>query len=155
MDVTFENDGYKFLYRVSSVIFNKDKTKILLFNVEGREDFFLVGGKVSQKEESIDAIKREISEELGYKDLDFTLLGVSEEFVEAKGYYNQQINLIYQTIYKDDITETRFKGLEGDWINFEWVDIKNLDTYNIYPHQIKEAIKTPNKIYHFIENLTK
>lgn len=113
------------------------------------------GGKVNQKEESIEAIKRKIKEELGYTNIDFSFLAISEEFVFDKGFYNQQINLIYKGILKNDIKETKFKGLEGDWINFEWIDISNIDNYEIYPNQIKEAIKISNKIYHYVENLTK
>lgn len=113
------------------------------------------GGKVNKKEESINAIKREIKEELCYTNMDFSFLAISEEFVFDKGFYNQQINLIYKGILKDEIKEPKFKGLEGNWINFEWIDIANIDNYEIYPNQIKEAIKNPNKIYHYVENLIK
>lgn len=155
MDIILNKENYKFIYRVSVVIFNKDASKVLLFNVEGRDFYMTVGGKVAEKEESLTAIKREVKEELNYELTNYRLLAVSEEFVESKGSYNQQIDLIYQATYNDEITTSYFKGLEGAWINFEWIDIKNLNSYKIYPHQIVEAIKNPNKIYHFIENLTK
>ena len=155
MDIRYTYNDFQFLCRVSSVIFNRDKSKILLFNVEGRKIYMLPGGKINQKEESVDAIKREIKEELGYEDIDYSFLAISEEFVVDKGFYNQQINLIYQGIYNGDIDEIKFKGLEGDWINFEWVDINNIDNYEIYPKGIKNAIKKPDEIYHFVENLTK
>lgn len=155
MDIKYVNNDYQFLCRTSAIIFNEDQTKVLLFNVEGRRFYMIPGGKINQKEESIDAIKREIKEELGYTNIDFSFLAISEEFVFDKGFYNQQINLIYKGISKDEIKETKFKGLEGNWINFEWIDIANIDNYEIYPNQIKEAIKNPNKIYHYVENLTK
>ncbi len=155
MDIKFINNDFQFLYRVSCVIFNKDKTKVLLFNCEGRDFYLLPGGKVSEKEESLPALKREIKEELGYDDLDYSFLAVSEEFVVDKGYYNQQINLIYQGIFNGDIDNIRFKGLEGDWINFEWIDVDKISDCNIFPSKVKEAIINPNQIYHFIENLTK
>lgn len=153
MDIKYIEKDYQFLYRTSAVIFNKDRTKVLLFNVEGRNFYMLPGGKVNQKEESIDAIKREIKEELGYENIDFSCLAISEEFVIDKGFYNQQINLIYQGIFKENIEQLKFKGLEGEWINFEWVDISNIDNYDIYPKDIKKAIKNPNKIFHIVENL--
>lgn len=155
MDIKYIEKDYQFLYRTSAVIFNNNRTKVLLFNVEGRSFYMLPGGKVNQKEESIDAIKREIKEELGYENIDFSFLAISEEFVIDKGFYNQQINLVYQGILNETIEELKFKGLEGDWINFEWLDISNIDNYEIYPNGIKEAIKNPNKIYHYTENLTK
>ncbi len=154
-DIKYIEKDYQFLYRTSAVIFNNDRTKVLLFNVEGRSFYMLPGGKVNQKEESIDAIKREIKEELGYENIEFSFLAISEEFVIDKGFYNQQINLVYQGMLNEPIEKFKFKGLEGDWINFEWIDISNIDNYEIYPNGIKEAIKNTNKIYHYIENLTK
>ncbi len=155
MDIKYINDDFRFLYRVSGVIFNKDKTKVLLFNCEGRNFYMLPGGKIKQKEESLISIKREIEEELGYKNLKYSFLAISEEFVEDKGYYNQQINLIYQGIFEGNIDKTKFKGLEGDWVNFEWIDVDKINNYEIFPNEIKKAIINPNKIYHFVENLTK
>ena len=155
MDIKYINNDFQFLYRVSCVLFNKDKTKVLLFKCEGRDFYMLPRGKIAQKEESLQAIKREIEEELGYKNIKYSFLAISEEFAEAKGYYNQQINLIYQGIFEGNINNTNFKGLEGDWINFEWIDVAKIDNYKIVPKQIKEAIINPNKIYHFVENLTK
>ena len=34
-------------------------------------------------------------------------------------------------------------------------NLHKIDNYKIVPKQIKEAIINPNKIYHFVENLTK
>ena len=120
MDVRYTNNNYQFLLRVSILIFNKDESKVLLFNVEGREFFMLPGGKISELEESIDAIKREVKEELGWENLEYHFLGISEEFVNDKGYNNHQIDLIYKGKYMQDIDNYEFKGLEGEWINFKW-----------------------------------
>lgn len=155
MDIKFSEGDYRFLYRTSAVIFNKDKSKVLLFNVEGRSFYLLPGGKVNQKEDSMDAIKREVKEELGYENIIFSLLAISEESVIDKGFYNQQLNIIYKGIYTDDIKEDRFKGIEGEWINFEWVNVCDIDSYNVYPSAIKEALKMPDSVYHFVENLAK
>jgi len=79
MDITYKNNNFQFLLRTSAVILNKNKNKVLLFNVEGRDFYLLPGGKISEKETSIEAIKREIKEELGYENLDLSLLAISEE----------------------------------------------------------------------------
>ena len=92
MDVRYTNDNYQFLLRVSTLIFNEDESKVLLFNVTGRSFYMLPGGKINELEESIDAIKREVKEELGWKNLEYKFLGISEEFVNDKGYNNHQIN---------------------------------------------------------------
>ena len=81
----------------------------------------------------------------------YSFLAVSEEFASANRHYNQQVNLVYKTILNGDIAETRFKGLESDDLNYEWVDVDKIDNYKIFPNGIKQAIKNPNKIYHFVE----
>lgn len=152
-DVRFFDDEFQFLLRVSVLIFNKEMNKVLLFNVEGRKVHMLPGGKAQQLEESLDAVKREVKEELGWDNLDYSFLCVSEEFVNDKGYNNQQINLIYKAIYNDEIVEENFKGLEGDWINFKWVDVDKLDEYELYPRLVRDMAKSPDKIYHSVNNL--
>ena len=145
-----------FCYFRSKIITTKNRSNII---INRENSLFVINittfGKVNQKEESIDAVKREIKEELGYENIEFSFLAISEEFVIDKGFYNQQINLVYQGMLNEPIEKFKFKGLEGDWINFEWIDISNIDNYEIYPNGIKEAIKNTNKIYHYIENLTK
>lgn len=155
MDIRYTNNDFQFLYRVSALIFNADETKVLLFHVEGRDFYMLTGGKVSQLEESIDAIKREVKEEIGWENLEYSFLGVSEEFVNDKGFNNHQLNFIYKGIYKGEIIETDFEGLEGNWINFKWIDINDLENVKIYPTEVHEMVKNTNKIYHLVENLIK
>lgn len=155
MNLDFIRENFRFNARTSALIYNSDKTKVLLFKVEGRNFYMLPGGRIEELEESIDTIKREIKEEIGWDNLEFSFLALSEEFVNDKGYNNHQLNIIYKTIYNKPIVEIKFKGLEGDWINFEWIDIADIENHDIYPKGIKNAIKEPDKIYHFTENLIK
>lgn len=78
-DIIYKRDKFYFIYRVSAVIFNKDKTKILLFYGNDSDYYMLPGGKVHELENSQKAIKREILEELGFKNLKFDFIGISEE----------------------------------------------------------------------------
>ena len=88
MNLDFIRDNFRFNARTSALIYNKDKSKILLFNVEGRDFYMLPGGRIEELEESSDTIKREIKEEIGWADLEFSFLALSEEFVNDKGYNN-------------------------------------------------------------------
>ena len=155
MDIRYTNNGFQFMLRVSILIFNKDESKILLFNVEGRDFYMLPGGKIHELEESLEAAKREVKEELGWEDLEYSFLGVSEELVNDKGCDNQQISLIYKGIYKHEIAEENFKGLEGDWVNFKWIDKNDINNYTVYPNIVNDMINDSNKIYHSVDNLIK
>ena len=154
MDIKYINGNYQFLYRVSAIILNKEKDKILLFKVKERNFYLLPGGKVNEKETSINAIKRELIEELDFNDLSFELKAISEEFVNDKKIFNQQINLIYKTIYKEEINNNIIESKEGDWCFFEWININELDNINVYPKNIKEILNSKG-IKQIIIDLTK
>ena len=153
MYLEFIRDDFKFSARVSALIYNNNQSKILLFNIKGRSYYALPGGKILELEESLNAIKREVKEEIGFNNLEFSFFALSEEFVNDKGYNNHQLNIIYKAIYKDTINTIRFKGLEGDWINFEWVDIDKIEQYNIFPKGIKTVILNRNSSNHLVDNL--
>lgn len=44
-DIIYKRDNFYFIYRVSDIIFNKDKTKILLFYGNDNDYYMLPGGK--------------------------------------------------------------------------------------------------------------
>lgn len=150
-DIKYDKDNFSFAYRVSALIYNKDKTKILLFYGENSNFYMLPGGKVHELEKSEDAIKREINEELGFKNLQFELSGISEEIVKQEGKNIHQITFTYKSIYENEIIKEKFKSIESDWINFEWINIKKLGNLKIHPSNISKMIN--NKFTHLIEEI--
>ena len=128
-------------------------SKILLFQPKNRDVHLLVGGKVCEYETCEEAIKREVLEELGYTVVDLSLLAISEEFVHDKNFDNQQMNVIYKGIYEGDTSIKEFHGLEGDRATYKWVDVKDIENYNIYPSKTKEIVKDLSRTYHIVENL--
>lgn len=133
-DIKYENNNYKFIYRVSALIYNFDESKLLLFYGNDMKHYMLPGGKVKEFEISEDAIKREIKEEIGNNNFKFTFVGVSEELVNKKENKIHIITFIYKCKYNEVIKENEFKSKESEWINFKWVNIKNLHKYNIKPN---------------------
>lgn len=150
-DIKYSNEKFQFAYRVSALIFNSDKSKILLFYGDDREFYMLPGGKVHELEKSEDAIRREIKEEIGYENLQFDLVGISEEIVNDKEYNIHQITLTYKCIYNGEVIEPSFKSIESDWINFKWVNVNELDKYKIHPENISIMLENSNLISHIIE----
>jgi len=154
-DIKYINNNFRFQYRVSALIYNKDKTKILLFYGNDNDFYMLPGGKVHELEKSNDAIKREIQEELGINNLDFKLIGISEEIGKFKNLNVQQITLTYESIYTGYIKEKAFKGKDTDYNNFKWVNISELSNYKMHPNNVFSYIKNCNSIIHIVENFGK
>lgn len=138
-DIRFKDNetNSEFILRVSAIIYDKTKTKILLFHPIKRQVYMLPGGKVRQLEKTEDAIKREIFEELEWK-LDFKFLGISEEFLINKEEKTQFINVIYKAVYDKEITEEIFFGKEGNWATFNWISINELNNIPLHPKEIKD-----------------
>ena len=152
MDIKYKNDKFQFIYRTSAIIYNSDKSRILLFYGDDREYYMLPGGKVQELEQSKNAIKREIKEELGYDNLEYNLIGVSEEILEDKRLNVHQITLIYESLYNGEISDESFKSIETDWINFKWIKISELKKYKIHPKNIDIMLNNEGKIKHIIDD---
>lgn len=140
-DIRYKENNYQFHYRTSAIIYNKDKTKILLFKSSNRDFYMLPGGKVNELESSEDALKREVQEETGLEINIIDFKCFSECVVTDKEMTYQQVEAIYEASYNDEINNDEFNGLEGNWILFKWFDINNLDNILIEPKGIKDILK--------------
>ena len=155
MNLDFQKDNFRFNARVSAIIYNKDKMKVLLFKVEdGRDYYLLPGGRISINEDSKTAIKREIKEELGF-DLDFDLCSIQENFVKKDNVDIMQYCFCYKSIYNEEIKNDILKCLDNEGQNFHWINIDDLDNIKLLPKSSKELIKKNNtSIIHIIESET-
>ena len=98
MDLKYRINNNSFHSRSSAIIYNKDKTKVLLFKVDDGRDFYLLpGGRIEFNEDSLSAIKREIKEEIGY-DLEYKLCGIEENFLKRAEENIMQYQLCYKAI---------------------------------------------------------
>ena len=150
MNLDFRNNNYRFNARASVIIFNADKTKILLFKVEdGRDYYMLPGGRIEIFEDSKSAIAREVREELGYE-LDFDLCSVQENFITKENQKIMQYCFCYKATYKNEIKDNIFKCKDNDNQQFYWVDINEISKYKIYPESTYKLLDS-DKIKHFIE----
>lgn len=140
-DIRYKENNYQFHYRTSAIIYNKDKTKILLFKSSNRDFYMLPGGKVNELESSEDALKREVQEETGLEISIIDFKCFSECVVTDKEMTYQQVEAIYEASYNDKINNDEFNGLEGNWILFKWFNINDLDNVLIEPKEIKDILK--------------
>ena len=94
-------------------------------------------------------IEREIYEELGWK-LEFEFVGISEEFLLDMNEKTQIFNVIYKSIYNEEISENSFYGKERNWATFNWIDLNELDNILVHPKEIKEIAL--EKINHVVND---
>lgn len=151
MNIDFIKDNYRFNARSSAIIYNKDKTKVLLFKVGDDRDFYMLpGGRIEHFESSKEAVMREIKEELGWL-LKYNFCCIQENFLEAKGMKITQYNFCYKAIYDGKISNEPIKCHDNEYQSFKWVSLKELDNYKILPESNKDLILESNNLFHIIE----
>lgn len=138
MDIKFETNDYKFNVRSSCIIKDKEHNKILLTNMRAitdHEAFLLPGGRLELLENSEEAIKREIEEELNIK-LDYKLISVEENIVKSNKFH--MLEFVY---YAEIENLDSIACLDDGWDKFKIVEIKDIDNIDIRPKTVKKLIK--------------
>jgi len=152
--ISYKNDLCKFNFRVALIIYNEDKSKVLLQTSKGCSFSVLPGGRVEELESSYDAIKREIKEELNIS-VECELNTTVENFFRLFNmnyheicYYYVATNIEEKDVFKKD----NFLGVEGE-DTFRWVSLEELNQIEFKPKFMKEIIINKNNILkHLIVN---
>lgn len=128
-DVSLMIGSAKFNFRVACVL--EHNGKILLH--KGLVDDFwnLVGGRIKAGEYSLDALKREMKEELNIEITNAKLINVSENFFNYDNKdYHELLFVYYSKLDKCEITNKQdFCSLDNDKIIYHWYtreEIKNI-----------------------------
>lgn len=135
--ITIKEEGARFGGRVGAIIFNEDKTKVLLENQDNGRYMF-PGGRIDVHEDSKTSIARELKEELDL-DTSLKLKYIIEMFLQSPKTKYHEIGFYYLTAIQEEAISNNFKSLDGDGI-FEWVSISELDNYKIMAKPIKDKI---------------
>jgi len=144
-DMTIETPwGGMFNYRVAFLIFKEDK---ILLHKSDEEYWFTPGGRVKFRENSLDAVKREIKEEIQTESLEPQFAGSIENFFTMDGKDYHELMFVYKIISPKDIIipNTDYKGKEiiSGWFSKE--DINNI---------ILKPTSFENRIFDFSEGTT-
>ena len=137
MVITMKEEGTRFGVRVGAIIYNEDKTKILLENQDNGRYMF-PGGRIDVHENSENAIIRELKEELNLE-ANLKLKYVVEMFLSSPKTKYHEIGFYYLTTMKENAIQNSFKSLDGDGI-FEWVSILDLKKYNILAKPVSDKV---------------
>ncbi len=155
MDIKICNGDLKFKYRVSGIIIDNGK---VLIEQYGKTTYCLPGGYVQIGENSNDAIVRELKEETN---LDFEIVnfrGIIENFfTNKKGQKTHEIDFYYYLKVKNYESYKKLdmciieKGEYSDIKHhFKWINLKDLEQYNLLPTAIKYVIINDKSNFHFI-----
>ncbi len=139
MDIKFSQDGYNFNIRSSCIIKDKNHKNIILTNMRAVDGaFILPGGRLQYLENSYEAIRREIEEELGII-LDYKLIAVEEIIVD-----DIKFHMIEFVFYAELDNFDKIRNINDGWDKFKIVKISEIDNYDIRTKTIKELIKQEN-----------
>lgn len=143
MDITIDVENYKLNVRAAGIIIHNNK--LLIHRNINKDHYALIGGRIEIGENSEDAVKREIREELG-KEIQITgNVATIENFFEMDSQKYHEIMFVHKAEFvneEDKKIETTIENIEGkDYLKYEWVDLDKLDEYPLRPQIIKEVIK--------------
>lgn len=153
--IKMQKENCNFKFRVSGLIIRNNK--ILLVDMDNSGFLSLPGGHVELGETTKEAIIREIKEETKKEITIKKYLGVIENyFINKHGIKTHEIAFYYQLNFVDNkINEEDFMLIENDKgnkikLDFKWIDIENIEKYNVRPTFIKELLKNNNLEFNHI-----
>ena len=155
-DLTIDIGEWRLNCRATAIIIHDNK--ILLHHNVKEPYYALVGGRIKIGENSADTVKREFKEETG-KDIELTgYIATIENFFEANNKKYHEITFVHKAEFvdeKDKKTLETIKNIEGDTeknVEYEWIDLNNIDKTPIRPEVLKKILT--KKVYptHEINN---
>ncbi len=149
-DVSVMIDDFKFNFRVGALIENKGR---YLLEKNKNDDFYnMPGGRVHAGENTLNAIKRELKEELGLYVDNPKLIKVSEQFFVLANTKYHELNFVYYIKLKNSNQLTKkdnFINLDNQNETMVWIDKNSLNNYKILPEFIY-TLKDEKNISHLI-----
>ena len=150
-DIRIENNNYNFHIRVVAVI--RENNKYLIQQIDGYKYYVLPGGHTHLGESSIQAIKREIKEELECDIKETKLFCIHENFYPKNNKIEHWIEFYFKVKLKDKLNNKDWDITENDngkiiTSHFIWVTNEELKELDLKPSTIKELLIN-NKIDEF------
>lgn len=137
-DISVKIENKKFNFRVALVPYKDGK--ILVQNSVKDGYLSLVGGRVKLNETTIEAVKRETEEELGFE-LDaskLSLIKVCENFFTYNDKDFHEILFVYKFNWQECENFNPIKIKDKTDVEADWIDISTLKDANIKPAFMKE-----------------
>lgn len=146
MDLKIETDEFRVKVRANGVIINNNK--VLMCSINNNGFWCCPGGHIHLGEDSKTAVLREIAEEVEIQFDDAKLLIMMENFFNGeKGKLFHELGFYYlmqgriPTEKLDDYEYDENDNGEMVHLQFKWIDLDELDNYDIRPASLKEVLK--------------
>lgn len=155
--IKIKTNDYNFKFRVSGLLIKNNK--LLLVDMDDSGFLCLPGGYVELGETTEEAIKRELNEEIKQDVKIEKYLGVVENYFINK--YNKKMHEIsfyyLMSFINNDIDDREFTLIEEDKghkikLNFKWIDINDLNNFDIRPAFLKNIFNNKLEFNHLIFN---
>jgi len=124
---------------VRAVIESKSRGQFLVAHAIGEDNLFLPGGHVHVGEGMVDALKRELIEELGFPAKIGTYLGALEHFWGNDHQLHHEINHYFSAFIPDAPKEGFLQSNEPH-LEFFWLQASELKSRNLQPAPLQDLL---------------
>lgn len=146
MYITINDSDKQFGVRAGAIIFNHNRTKILVHRLGYNSFYMFPGCKVSIAENSMSAIKRELENTIGINE-EITLKYISENMTELPDVLYHEIGFYYITTidekkydYFDYEAHNTLNVLNDGKSKYRWIDLTNINEFNIIPKEVASSL---------------
>jgi len=152
--LSFQEDNFVFNYRIAGIARHQDR--ILLHRSILETYWTLPGGRCEAGENSADALKREMLEELGAHVQVGPLRWVLENFFDYEGRLCHELGFVYDITLPSDFEhldnmDTWVKDEDHSGLLFKWWPIDQLAQADLKPSALIDHIaQSPEHIVHLI-----
>jgi len=137
-DITIDLNQYRVNLRVAGIVRREDE--VLLCRALEDEWWYLPGGRIKTNEDSLTALERELTEEIGP---DFKVLRpviAAENFFELKGRHFHELSTYYEVAWHGDALSG---DQENDLEEFVWCPLSQVADRSIKPDFVIPRILDP------------
>jgi ADP-ribose pyrophosphatase YjhB (NUDIX family) len=149
--ICFDSGDARFNLRVAGIALHDNRVLLNRFD----KHWFLPGGRVEMGETSLEALRREMQEELEEEVMVGRLLWVAESFftgVEEKNYHELAFYYLMELAPDAPIAHATEPLATMDGSTFQWFALAELDTITLYPPFLVEGLRNlPEQTVHLLD----
>lgn len=143
MDVKIKCEEGKFKMRVAGLIIKEGK--LLSVDICNNGFYCLPGGHVHLGESSLEAIEREMGEEVNLTCKKATLLSIIENFFSGEGTKFHEVCYYYLYEPNEEVGVKDYSRIENDEgelknLDFKWIELEKLKESNFRPFILAEKL---------------